>query len=137
MGTLAACRNWDWRVQCGVRACPDCGRGSCGHPGVPGAGHGSGDDVLKRLGVKGGRLGLSSRVGWERWWRGQGGWQRGYLCPPTAVHQDPTGGSRAPYPVGPVAEGHSPQDPLVSHVLTKAGERPGARMADSQEHGSL
>lgn len=68
---------------------------------------------------------------------GRGGWQRGYLCPPTAVHQDPTGGSRAPYPVGPVAEGHSPQDPLVSRVLMKAGERPGARMADSQQHGSL
>ena len=40
-----------------VRACPDCGRGSHGHAGVPGTSRDSGDDVLRRLGVKRGALG--------------------------------------------------------------------------------
>lgn len=36
-----------------------------------------------------------------------------------------------------MGKGDSPQDPLVSHVLMKAGEQPGAGASLSQEHGSL
>lgn len=115
----------------GVGACPSCGHGSCRRAGVPGTSRGSGDDVLRRLGAKRGHWGLRScRVcmAQEQRWHGRGGDGRGGICccPPQ--------GTRTLLPVG---KGDSPHDPLVSHVVMKAGEQPGTGVSLSQEHGSL